>query len=88
MVLGEVLMQAAISLPVRHRDWADAVQGYVRSRLTWVNLLRVGLATMAVIAIPFDEHRRILGPAPNWPLIVSEPVLLIAYLRCTLGSIR
>jgi hypothetical protein len=81
-------MQAAITFnPGRHRTWTGALQRYVRARLTWTNLLRVVLATVAVVAIPFDVERRVLGPAPNWPLIASEPVLLIAYMRCTLGPI-
>ncbi|HKW71938.1 MAG TPA: hypothetical protein VJQ08_03840 [Candidatus Dormibacteraeota bacterium] len=56
-------------------------------RLTWSTAARLALAAIAVVAIPIDTERRILGPAPNWPLISIEPVALIAFLRCTVGSI-
>lgn len=81
-------MQAAIISPSRHHASPGLVQRYVLARFSWVNLVRVCLAAMAVIAIPLDVERRAISPAPNWPLIVIEPALLIAYLRCTLGSLR
>jgi hypothetical protein len=59
----------------------------IRRRITFANVVRLLLALMAVIAIPFDMHNRFLSPAPNWPLIVVEPIVLIAFLRCTVGSI-
>jgi len=78
-------MQIAITyVPDRRPNW-HAAGRHIRARLTRTNVLRVALASLALIAIPFDVERRVLGPAPNWPLIATEPVVLIAYLRCTLG---
>jgi len=80
-------MQAAINIHPG-RTLSSAIQRKVRARLTWSNAVRVGLAAIAIVAVPLDMNHRIFGPAPNWPLIVTEPVALIAFLRCTLGSIR
>ena len=82
-------MQAVIY--VRPRAITDDAFTFVRSiraHLTWGNAARVGLATMAIVALPLDMNHRILGPSPNWPLIAIEPVLLVSFMRCTLGSIR
>ncbi|HKW69613.1 MAG TPA: hypothetical protein VJP81_03440 [Candidatus Dormibacteraeota bacterium] len=70
----------------RSRVRTDVMASYVKARLTSSNAARLALATMAVVAIPIDTERRILGPAPNWPLIAIEPLALIAFLRCTVGS--
>jgi hypothetical protein len=77
-------MQAAIYVRPQGA-WGSAFQQYFRAHLTWGNAVRVGLASMA-IAIPLDLRNQVLSPDPNWPLIAIEPVALVTYLRCTLGS--
>lgn len=82
-------MQAAALHRPTSPQVGDHVQASsIRARLTWGNGARLALATMAVVAIPIDINHRVLGPDPNWPLVAIEPVVLIAFLRCTLGSIR
>jgi hypothetical protein len=78
-------MQAAIYVRPQG-DWGSQLQRYLRARLSWGNAARVGLATMAIVAVPMDLRNQVLSPDPNWPLIAIEPVALVTYLRCTLGS--
>jgi len=84
-----MLMQAATSYrPAKHQVRNYALAIHFRDRLTFSNVVRLALATMALVAIPIDLNQRVFSPAPNWSLIAIEPVVLIAFLRCTLGSIR
>jgi hypothetical protein len=84
-----MLTQAATFLrPAGLQAGNHAVANYLRARLTLGNVIRLALAIMTVVAIPIDLDHRVLSPAPNWPLVAVEPVALIAFLRCTLGSIR
>jgi hypothetical protein len=78
-------MQAAIYVRP-NGAWGGAFQRYLRAHLTWGNAARVGLATIGIVAVPLDLRNQVLSPDPNWPWIAIEPVALVTYLRCTLGS--
>jgi hypothetical protein len=81
-------MQTAIQLHGSQIVARPSVRDLLSGHMTWSNAARIGLAVMAVIAIPLDVRNHVFSPAPNWPLIVTEPVILLGFLRCTLGSLR
>ncbi len=80
-------MQAAFARHSIDAGVLAAIGTYVQSRLSPANAARLLLAAVAVVAIPIDFNHRVLSPAPNWPLVAIEPVALLAFLRCMLGSI-